>query len=156
MSKSVLTGLDWQILEFIQHDGRISISEIAAQLNRSRSNISEHIDKLQSEGIIQGFHAKINAEKLGFGIKAFVRLSAGSLKHREIVNSIIKLPEVLECHVLTGSELVIIQLVAKDMSHLRSVVDGFTQYGSTQTDIVFATVKDGIQINKNLRSLLQD
>ncbi len=155
MSNSVLSGLDWQILELLKQDGRISISEIASRLNRSRSNITEHIERLKSQGIITGFEPIIDFEKLGFGIKAFVRLKAESLKHREIISSITKIPEVAECHVLTGSELVIIQLFAKNMSNLREVVDGFTQYGSTQTDIVFATVKDGIEIDNKLRKLIE-
>jgi len=156
MSNSTLTGLDWQILELLKKDGRISISEIANQLKRSRSNISERIERLKADGIVTGFEAVVDPEKLGFGIKAFVRLNAESLNHRKIIASIVRIPEVVECHVLTGSELLIIQLVAKDMINLREVVDNFTQYGSTQTDIVFATVKDGIKIDSKLRKLLED
>ena len=156
MSNSSITGLDWQILELLQKDGRMTVSDIASQLNRSRSNITERIEKLRESSVLSGVQAVVDNEKLGFGIKAFVRLTAESLKHREIIAEIINKPEVVECHVLTGSELVIIQLVAKNMTHLRETVDSFTQYGSTQTDIVFATVKDGIQINQQLRALLED
>ena len=156
MSNSSISGLDWQILELLQKDGRMTVSDIASKLNRSRSSITEHIDKLRECGVLSGIHAVIDCEKLGFGIKAFVRLNAESLKHREIITAIIKKPEVVECHVLTGSQLAIIQLVTKNMTHLREIVDSFTQYGSTQTDIVFATVKDGIQIDQKLRVLLDD
>ena len=156
MSNSSISGLDWQILELLQKDGRMTVSDIASKLNRSRSSIIEHIDKLRECGVLSGIHAVIDCEKLGFGIKAFVRLNAESLKHREIITAIIKKPEVVECHVLTGSQLAIIQLVTKNMTHLREIVDSFTQYGSTQTDIVFATVKDGIQIDQKLRVLLDD
>ena len=156
MSNSSISGLDWQILELLQKDGRMTVSDIASKLNRSRSSITEHIDKLRECGVLSGIHAVIDCEKLGFGIKAFVRLNAESLKHREIITAIINKPEVVECHVLTGSQLAIIQLVTKNMTHLREIVDSFTQYGSTQTDIVFATVKDGIQIDQKLRVLLDD
>ena len=154
MSTSSISGLDWQILELLQKDGRMTVSDIASQLNRSRSSITEHIENLRECGVLTGIHAVIDCEKLGFGIKAFVRLNADSLKHREIITAIISKPEVVECHVLTGSQLVIIQLAAKNMTHLRDTVDSFTQFGSTQTDIVFATVKDGIKIDQTLRTLL--
>ncbi|TQV87242.1 Lrp/AsnC family transcriptional regulator [Aliikangiella coralliicola] len=155
MPQPPLTGLDWKILELLQHDGRITISELAKQLERSRSNITERVERLYDCGVINEISADINTEKLGFGIKAFVRLNASSSHHREIVSAIVEKPEVCECHVLTGAELVLIQVVAKDMPHLRQFVDGLTQYGSTQTDVVFATVKNQIQVNTSLRKLVE-
>jgi Lrp/AsnC family transcriptional regulator, leucine-responsive regulatory protein len=155
MSKNQLPGLDWQILEIINNDGRISISDIATQLNRSRSSISEHIEHMQLSGIIKGFSAEVDPEKIGLGLKAFVRLSAPSSEHRKVVNLVVDLPEVTECHVLTGAELLLIQIVARDMPHLRGLVDQLTQYGSTQTDIVFASVKQKLTINQKLRNIAQ-
>ena len=155
MPDSTLSGLDWQIIELLQSDGRITISELASQLNRSRSNISEHLEKLIDSGVINNFEAKVDSEKLGFGLKAFVRLSADSEHHRKIINVLIEKPEVAECHVLTGSELVIIQVVAKNMPHLRNIVDSLTQYGSTQTDVVFATVKQQLKVDKKLRRIIE-
>lgn len=153
MTHLSLTGLDWQLLELLQQDARISISELAAQLNRSRSNISEHLKKLQETGILKKTTTQIDEEKLGFGICAFVRLQADSSRHRLIVSAVIKMPEVAECHVLTGAELLIIRVVARDMPHLREIVDGFTNYGATQTDIIFSTVKSQLKIDQALRKL---
>ena len=155
MPQPALTGLDWQILELLQDNGRISISEIAKQLDRSRSNIAERLERLQDCSIISRISADIDTEKLGFGIKAFVRLKASSARHRETINAIIDRPEVCQCHVLTGSELVLIEVVARDMPHLRDFVDSLTQFGSTQTDVVFATVKNQIQINALLRKIVE-
>ena len=47
MTNPLLTKLDWKLLELLQKDGRMSISDLAKQVNRSRSNVSEHIEKLQ-------------------------------------------------------------------------------------------------------------
>ena len=79
-----ITGLDWQILEQLQIDGRVSISILAKQLNRSRSSISERIVRLQDGGVIESFSIKVNEEKLGFGLSAFVRIQAESSRHREL------------------------------------------------------------------------
>ena len=149
-----LDGLDWQVLEVLQTRGRISVSELAEHLNRSRITIKDRIDKLNRLEVIEQHSIKVNELKLGVGLIAFVRLEASSESHRTIINDILKLPEVAECHVLTGSDLLLMRMVARNMPHLRTLVDRLTQYGSTQTDIVFSTLKSELQINPSLRTVL--
>ncbi len=151
MKNDSITGLDWQILEALQDDSRITISDLASQLNRSRSSISEHIQKMQDREILTAFTVRVSEEKLGFGISAFVRLQTSSSNHREIVAQVDEIPEVAECHVLTGSDLLMMRVIARDMSHLRSLVDGLTQWGSTTTDVIFSTVKHSAKIGPGLR-----
>lgn len=151
MSERKLKGMDWQILELLQDDSRMSVSELAGRLNRSRASISDHIRQLQESGILAAFTTRVSEEKLGFGISAFVRLHAGSARHREIVAAIDQIPEVTECHVLTGSDLLMMRVVARDMPHLRDLVDGFTRWGSTTTDVIFSTVKHAIRVGAPLR-----
>lgn len=147
-------GLDWQILNALQNNARISISDLATQLNRSRSSISEHIRLLQDRGVIKGFSVQINEEGIGVGISAFVRLQADSSQHRLIVETVDQIPEVAECHVLTGTDLLMMRVVARDMPHLRQLVDGFTEWGSTVTDVIFSTVKQQLVISPQLRRAL--
>ncbi len=155
MSKSSLTGLDWQILELLQKDGRVTISELAKLLGRSRSHLTERIERLQDSGVLTGITTQVDEEKLGFGISAFVRLQASSENHRRIIKAINQIPEAAECHVLTGAEMLIIRLLATDMAHLRELVDGLTQYGSTQTDVIFSTVKKQLEINNSLKNVIK-
>jgi Lrp/AsnC family leucine-responsive transcriptional regulator len=155
MAATSLTNLDWEILALLQQNSRVSISQIASQLNRSRSNISEHMEKLQGLTVIDRFTSIINPEILGFGISAFIRLEASSKDHRSIISQLCELPEVAECHVLTGTELVVLRVVATNMTHLREFVDGLTQFGSTQTDIIFSTVKKQLAINSSLKKCVE-
>ncbi|MBV1907911.1 MAG: Lrp/AsnC family transcriptional regulator [Kangiellaceae bacterium] len=154
MSKAPLTDLDWKIIEKLQTDGRTAISQLASQLNRSRSNITEHIEKLQEVGILKCFSIEVDLEKMGFGISAFVKLEASSKSHREIVAAMDETPAVVECHVLTGAKLLLMRVIAKDMPHLRKIVDSFTQYGSTETDVIFATTKTTLKVDNRLRKSL--
>ncbi|MEP1742511.1 MAG: Lrp/AsnC family transcriptional regulator [Kangiellaceae bacterium] len=156
MTNYSMTTLDWKILEKLQQDGRTSVSELAKNLNRSRSNISEHIEQLLSHGILKQFSITIDPEKLGFGVSAFVRLQASSKDHRKIINHVNDLPEVAECHVMTGSELLVMRVICKDMPHLRSLVDSLTQFGATQTDVIFATVKSEIKVDFELQQSLNN
>lgn len=156
MTLSQLKGLDWQILEALQQDGRMTVSELAKQLNRSRSSISEHIARLQDSGVLTGFSLVVDEEKLGYGINAFVRVQAESSQHRSVVESITDVPEVAECHVLAGTDLLMIRVVARDMPHLRALVDRFTFWGATTTDVIFSTVKQNLKINSALRKSIQE
>ena len=151
MSNVKLTGLDWRILELLQQDGRMSISEMAKQLGRSRSNVSKHLDDLHDSGVLIGTAPRINTEILGFGINAYVRLEASSSDHQKIINSITNLAEVAECHILADSDLVLIRLIARNTAHLKEMVKMFTKFGTTQTDIIFATTKSQLQLNDRLR-----
>jgi len=154
MEKHSLDSKDWQLLALLQQDGRLSISDIANRLGRSRSNITERIEKLKDSGLLLNISANIDEEKLGVGISAFVRIQAGSSQHRTIVNKLCLIPEVAECHVLTGAELVVLRVVAKDMPHLRTLVDEMTKYGETQTDIIFSSVKRQLELNSELQHRL--
>lgn len=153
--KNTLTGLDWQIMEQLQLDARLSVTELAQKLNRSRSSISDHMKKLQSLGVIATFSTQADEEKLGVGITAFVRLQADSSHHRRIVETVDQIPEVAECHVLTGNDLLMMRVVARDMPHLRDLVDGFTSFGATTTDVIFSTVKSQLKISPALRDKLK-
>ncbi len=155
MTSESLTGLDWQLLALLQEDGRITVSALAQQLGRSRSNIAERLEKLKESGVLTAVTAQLDEEKLGFGISAMVRLEAGSSRHREIVEAVTAMPEVAECHVLTGSELLMIRLVARDMAHLRNLVDALTSHGSTQTDVIFSSVKRQLKLDTTLRNSLK-
>lgn len=154
--KAKLSGLDWQLLQALSVNARSSVSDLAEQFGRSRSTIHEHLRSLQERGVISHYAARLDEERLGVGISAFVRLQAHSSQHRKIVNTLTEIPEVAECHVLTGDDLVMMRVVARDMPHLRSLVDSFTEWGATTTDVIFSTVKHELKVNRSLRQVLQD
>ncbi len=150
-----LNGLDWQLLAALANDARATVSELAKSLGRSRSSITEHLKKLLELNVITNFGINIDEESLGVGLTAFVRLEADSSQHREIVETVVKIPEVAECHVLTGSDLLLMRVIARDMPHLRDLVDGFTAWGATSTDVIFSTVKSSLEISPALREKLR-
>lgn len=153
MKRPVLSSLDWQLLELLQQDGRITISEIATRLKRSRSNITERMLRLQDSGVLRQVTVAVDKEKLGFALSAFVRLDAPSQKHPEILALIATLPEVSECHILAGEDLLMLRIHARDMTHMRGVVEQFSDYGSTATSVIFSTVKDDMLYNSDLMDL---
>lgn len=156
MTEYSLLPLDWQLLELLQGDGRMSISELAQRLQRSRSTIGEHLRRLSDQGVITGYSVQVDPARLGFGLQAVVRLDASSSKHRQLVKAVVAMPEVIECLVLTGETLMQLRLVARDMQHLRTLVDQLSRYGATHTDAVFASVKSSLAISHALRKVAED
>ena len=151
MTEVQLSGLDWQILQLLREDGRMSVSRLAERLNRSRTTIAQHLARLQDTGVITGFSVLVDEEKLGFGLSAYVRLQAASSKHRKITDTLLAMPEVAECHILTGANLLMLRVVARDMAHLRALVESMTRHGATQTEVIFVTHRGQAQIDNALR-----
>src|SRR5699024_12814737 len=74
-----MDGIDRRILELLQEDGRMTIIELSKQLNLSRPSVNERIRKLEDNGVIEGFTARISSEALGKNISAFIQICNNKL-----------------------------------------------------------------------------
>ena len=72
MTKKALDMIDEKIVELLQENARIAIKEIAAQVFLSSPAVTARIERLESKGIIKGYHAAVDSVNLGYKIKAFV------------------------------------------------------------------------------------
>ncbi|QXL84573.1 winged helix-turn-helix transcriptional regulator [Comamonas sp. NLF-1-9] len=101
-----LDRIDRKILEALQREGRLPMTELAQRIGLSASPCTERVRRLEREGVIQGYHARVNPEALGRGLIVFVELtlSAKSAQTFEAVRQALLLePRVLECHLISGS-----------------------------------------------------
>ena len=98
-----LDPTDWRILAELQSDGRLSFNELARRVNLSAPAVGERVRRLESDGVIAGYQARIDASRAGLPLTAFVqmRCSLGRclLKTTEAAD----IPEVVEIHRLTGN-----------------------------------------------------
>ncbi len=101
-----MDNLDKQILNILQKNGRITHEEISKKLNMSRPAIHQRIAKLEQQGIIEGYRTKINWNKLGYSISAYISLKVKTTDFYKLMNDInnIKIENVIieECHRATG------------------------------------------------------
>ena len=79
-----LSEIEMAILEHLQRDARISSADLATQLNSSITSVWRRIKKLEESGLIRGYHAQIDARRLGFGIESFLSVSVHSHDERSI------------------------------------------------------------------------
>jgi len=116
---------DLSILNLLQYHGRMSTTEVAQQVSLSDTPCLRRIKKLEQEGIIKGYQAVLDREKLDLSILvyALVRLNANSDKLAdEFENEVEALEQVMECSVITGSYDYLLKIVARDLANYESFV----------------------------------
>lgn len=117
-----IDSIDCQILEELQKDGKITIKELAQKLDLSSTPVFERVKKLENSGIIAHYTAVLDPDKLGKKLYAFAHISLKdhSKKLVEIFSDqIINIPEVLECHYVTGDSDIILKILLDDMEKYR-------------------------------------
>ena len=116
-----LDKIDQQILVLLQQDARLSITQIAEQVNLSPTPCARRIKQLEEQGIITGYHAHTNAQKMGYRLAIFI--AVGMDKHtaerfEQFEKQIQSFDEVVSCSIVTGrSEDYLIKVVVRDMAH---------------------------------------
>lgn len=102
----VLDRTDRKILDILQREGRIAITELAERVNLSASPCSERVKRMERTGVITGYHAHLSPEALGKTLLVFVELKLSS-KSEDVFDKVRKellhVPDVLECHLVSGS-----------------------------------------------------
>ena len=100
--KTSLDAIDEKIIELLQENARISIKDIAAQVFLSSPAVTARIERLEKNGFVLGYHAQVNAEALGYQIKAFIHLDLEPVQKEEFYPFIETIPNVIECNCVTG------------------------------------------------------
>ena len=144
-----LDKIDRNILEILQANAKITNAQLAIEIGLSPAPTLERVKKLEKRGVISSYHAKLDTAKLGIGVTTFVLVSlkAHSKKHLEhFVNFINLIPEVIECHHITGSGDFILKIISKDINAYQSLmlekVSDIEGVDNLQSMIVLSTFKD--------------
>ena len=100
-----LDPIDRRILARLQRDGRITNQELAEQVGLSPSPCLRRVRQLETDGVVNGYVALLNPEKLGLNVSAFVRVRLDRQDDRHLAafeQAVTELPEVMECYLMTG------------------------------------------------------
>lgn len=139
-TKKEIDEVDWQILEELQQDARLSFSEIARRVNLSQPTVAERVRRLEEAGIITGYHACINTSCIGLPVTAYIRLIVPTYTVSKVDEVIRGIGEIEECHRITGDDCLIIKAHAASVHRLEDILKQLTQYGTTSTSIVLSSV----------------
>ena len=100
-----LDRIDLKILDVLQRDGRISITDLADKVSLSATPCSERVKRMEREGVITGYYARVNPAALGKNLLVFleIKLSAKSGEvFDKVKEELLYVPEVMECHLVSG------------------------------------------------------
>ncbi|WDV54669.1 Lrp/AsnC family transcriptional regulator [Streptomyces coeruleorubidus] len=137
----VFDGLDRQILQLLQTDGRIKLSELGRRVRLSPAAVTERVRRLEAAGVISGYAARVVPARLGYGIQAFIRVNPHggyNLKHPRTLE-LIERPEITEVHHVVGEDCWILKVAVRDTVHLEEVLEEVSALGRTTTSIVLTS-----------------
>ena len=117
--------VDVEIMSMIQQDARMTIKEIAGELNLSTTPIFERLKRLERRGVIRKYVALLDAKKLGKKLIAFVRISIIDHSKKAIqqfFDQVSNYPEVMECHHVTGDSDFLLKVVLEDIERYNTFI----------------------------------
>jgi Lrp/AsnC family leucine-responsive transcriptional regulator len=130
---------DRTILALVQENARMSFAEIARQIGLTTPSTIERVHRLEDAGVILGYRAHISPAALGLVMGAVIRVTVAGDRLTKFAQQAAKIPEILECHRVTGSESYIVRVAVKDTQHLESVIDSMLPYVATSTSLILAS-----------------
>ncbi|GAA4407536.1 Lrp/AsnC family transcriptional regulator [Nibrella viscosa] len=149
MSGTKLDQIDRKVLEILQSNAKITNAQLSKEIGLSPAPTLERVKKLEMSGIIKSYHAQLDREKVGLGVTTFVMVTLVGHKKQvtelfvEKVNSI---PEIIECHHITGSGDFLLKVIAKDIASYQvlmlEVINEIEEVASTQTMVILSTFKE--------------
>lgn len=118
--RSVLDATDLAILIHLLRDARSSVRGIAAAVGMSAPAVAERMSRMERSGVIGGYRAVVDWSRLGYGLTAYVSVTGvQGWEQHETVGALLKLPEVEQVEVVTGSYDLLVRLRVRDQDHLR-------------------------------------
>jgi len=135
-----LDAHDTRILAELQADARLTMAELGRRVHLSQPAVTERVKKLEAAGVISGYRATVNLGKLGYGIRAIIRV--GRADYARVVELIQQTPECVNAYNVTGDDSWILEIAVIDVSHLDAVVTKFCILTETATSIILNPARE--------------
>jgi len=134
-----IDAIDRHILRELSVDGRVSFRELGERVGLSAPAVTDRVRRLEREEIISGYQAVIDPCAFGFPMLVVVRVHSAGPRAAEVDKLAAAMPEVVECHRVTGSESHVMRVRVRDVHHLNEVVEHLWEFGDTITNLVTTT-----------------
>lgn len=134
-----LDETDRKILGELQENGRVSYTELGRRVALTAPAVAERVRRLEEAGVITGFRAHVDPAALGLPITAFIRWTSNGPDCAALGEVARGVPEILECHRITGTESYILKVATTSVGHLERLLDRLMPHGSTITSVVLSS-----------------
>ena len=147
--KVKLDPTDRKIVEILQANSNITNAQLAQDIGLSPAPTLERVKKLENSGVIKSYHALVDLASVGLGVSTFVTVSLKG-HNKENINKFIKelkdIPEVIECHHVTGQYDFILKMVSSDIPSYQNLMleklSNIEVVDNLQSTIILSTFKD--------------
>lgn len=135
-----LDSYDVRLLAELQADARLSLAELGRRVHLSQPAVTERVRKLEAAGVITGYRATVDLSKLGYGIRALVRV--GRVEYARMERLIGERAEIVNAWNITGEDSWLLEIAVTDVAHLDAVVSQMCLLAETSTSIILKTVRE--------------
>lgn len=144
-----LDEIDKKILVILQRNAKITNAQLSQDIGLSPAPTLERVKKLEQSGLIRNYHAELNTEMLGLGVQMFVQVILKGHNKQNIdmfMNAIEDIPEVIECHHVTGNSDLLLKIISKDInSYQKFMLETISEIDvvdNLQSMVILSTMKD--------------
>jgi len=132
----MLDSRNLKLLRLLRDDPRMGVSELARRIGMSAPAVRDRLHRLEEAGVIKGYRLEIAPQALGYPIAAYVRVRPMPGKLPKIAELAERMPQVVECHRVTGEDCFILKVYLEELDALDRILDRFLAYGQTTTSLV--------------------
>jgi Lrp/AsnC family transcriptional regulator, leucine-responsive regulatory protein len=135
----LLDPINRRLLQELQADARVTMAELGRRINLSAPAVAERVQRLERAGVITGYRAEVDPKAVGFPIAAVVRVRPTTRQLQKIPDLAREIPEVVDCHRITGEDCYFVKLHLRSMDDLEEILDRFLVLGQTTTSIIHSS-----------------
>lgn len=150
---STLKDLDRAICALLQENARLSLSEIAEQVGSSVPTVSDHVKRLEADGVIKGYTTQVDPNAAGLDVAAFIFVNIdSSAQYDAFRRQCRSRKEILECHAITGTASHLIKVRVANTAALEGLLSAIQQWkgvSGTFTNVVLSTHKESMILPLN-------
>lgn len=150
MTRGDLDSFDLAILRILQHEGRISVTDLAQRISLSKSPTQARLKRLERDGVITGYQAMIDNQRLGLGHVVFVEVKLQDTREAALQafsTAVRNTPEIEECHLIAGAFDYLLKVRSADIHDYRQIlaerISRLPHVESTSTHVAMESVKEG-------------
>jgi len=135
-SNELMDATNIRLLEELQQNPRLTMAELGRQVGLSSPAVTERVRRLEEAGIIRGYYLDINPAAVGLPIAAYIRIRPNLGQLSKIAELAQQIPEVVECHRVTGEDCFIMKVYIPAIDQLDRLLDRFLLHGTTTTSLI--------------------
>ena len=135
-SEAVADPMNLSILTELQENPRLSMTELGRRVGLSSPAVTERVRRLEESGVIRGYRLDVDPAALGLPLAAYIRVRPNAGQLPRVIDVATEIPEVVECHRVTGEDCLIIKVHLPGIDQLDRVLDAFLAFGNTTTSLV--------------------